>query len=84
MQAKLFSKNLLTFCERNIIILADAESEVIKVSPRTGRPPIENPKSASIHIRVTQAEKDEIMEYCKESKKTCLDLIKIGIEADKK
>jgi hypothetical protein len=56
----------------------------MKVSPRTGRPPIENPRSASIHIRVTQVEKDEIMEYCKESKKTCLDLIKIGIKADKK
>lgn len=51
---------------------------------RTGRPPIENPRSASIHIRVTQEEKNEIMEYCKESQKTCLDLIKLGIEADKK
>lgn len=54
------------------------------MSPRTGRPPIDDPKNASIHIRVTQSEKDEIMEHCKKSKKTCLDLIKIGIEADKK
>ena len=54
------------------------------MSPRTGRPPIENPRNAGIHIRVTQKEKDEIMEYCKKAKKTCLDLIKIGIEADKK
>ena len=52
--------------------------------PRTGRPPKENPRNANIHIRVTQDEKREIMEYCKESKKTCLDLIKIGIKADKK
>jgi hypothetical protein len=54
------------------------------VPPKTGRPPIENPRNASIHIRVTQNEKEEIMEHCKKSKKTCLDLIKLGIEADQK
>ena len=54
------------------------------MSGKMGRPPIENPKNASIHIRVTLQEKKEIMEYCKKNKKTCLDLIKIGIKADKK
>ena len=53
------------------------------MSPKTGRPPIENPRSASIHIRVTPTEKTEIMEHCKSTGKTCLDLIRLGIEADK-
>ena len=47
------------------------------MSPRTGRPPKENPRNASIHIRATQEEKEKIMQ------KKCLELLLIGIEADK-
>lgn len=54
------------------------------MSPKTGRPPKENPRNASIHIRVTQEEKDEIMGYCKATGKTCLDLIRVGIKADER
>ena len=54
------------------------------MSPRTGRPPKENPKSAGIHIRVTPKDKEIIMDYCKKTGKTCLELILQGIEADKK
>ena len=53
------------------------------MSPRTGRPPKENPRNASIHIRATQEEKEKIMQYSQESKKTCLELLLIDIEADK-
>ena len=53
------------------------------MSPKTGRPPKENPKNASIHIRATQQEKDEIMEYCKKNAITCLSLLKKGMKADK-
>lgn len=54
------------------------------MSPKTGRPPKDNPRSASIHIRATPGEKAEIMDYCNMTGKTCLELLKIGIEADKK
>ena len=54
------------------------------MSPKTGRPPKENPRNASIHIRATLEEKAEIMEYSRKSKKTCLELLLAGIEADKK
>lgn len=53
------------------------------MSPRTGRPPKESPKSASIHIRVTPDEKEAIMAQCKKKGCTCLDLIRAGMEAVK-
>jgi hypothetical protein len=52
--------------------------------PRTGRPPKENPRNANIHIRVTQDEKREIMEYCKATGQTCVELLKSGMKADEK
>lgn len=54
------------------------------MSPKMGRPPKDNPKAASIHIRATVAEKEAIMQHCKATGKTCLELLKAGIEADKK
>lgn len=55
------------------------------MSPKMGRPP--KPKnevrSAGVHIRVTQTEKEEIMNYCKISGKTCRELLHLGIETDK-
>lgn len=54
------------------------------MSPRTGRPPSDNPKSERIYIRVTPDEKAEIQEFCKKFKVSMLDLIRKGIEAMKK
>lgn len=51
------------------------------MSPRTGRPPIDNPKSERLFIRVTQQEKNEIQEFSKNSGYSLLDLIKIGIKS---
>lgn len=51
------------------------------MSRKPGRPPIENPKNQSIHIRVTPKDKEKIIDYCKRNNKTCLDLIKLGIES---
>lgn len=53
--------------------------------PKAGRPRSDNPRSKDIHVRVTEAEKQEISEVCKQKKVTVLDLIKLGmIEANKK
>ena len=49
-----------------------------------GRPPLDNPKSERITMRVTPDEKTEIMQFSKESKKGLLELLKIGIKTVKK
>lgn len=51
-----------------------------KMSPRTGRPKTENPMKERLHIRVTEEEKKEIMDFSTESGYTLLELIRIGIE----
>lgn len=54
------------------------------MSSRMGRPPLDNPKSERITMRVTPDEKAEIMQFSKESKKGLLELLKIGIKTVKK
>lgn len=50
------------------------------MSPRTGRPKTDNPMNDRIYVRVTKAEKEEIMKFSSESGHTILDLIRIGVE----
>lgn len=50
------------------------------MSPRTGRPKVDNPKNDRIYVRVTKEEKEEIMKFSSESKYTILELIRLGIE----
>lgn len=54
------------------------------MSPRTGRPKSEDPKTERLFIRVTQKEKDEIQAFTRESGLSLLSLIRIGIETAKK
>lgn len=54
------------------------------MSPRTGRPLSNNPKSTRIEMRVTPQEKEQIMKFAKEHKLSLLDLVNIGIETVKK
>ncbi len=55
-------------------------------TPKMGRPPKPEGevRSLGIHIRVTPTEKEEIMDYCKKSGKTCRELLHLGIEVDKR
>ena len=50
------------------------------MSPRTGRPKTDNTMNDRIYVRVTKAEKEEIMKFSSESGHTILDLIRIGVE----
>lgn len=50
------------------------------MSPRTGRPKSDNPMNERMFIRVTKEEKEEIMQFSKNSGYTLLELIRIGIE----
>ncbi len=54
------------------------------MSPKTGRPLSDNPKTERIYVRVTPEEKNEIMDFSKKHKITILDLIRKGIEAVRK
>ena len=53
------------------------------MSPRTGRPKSDNPMNERMFIRVTKEEKEEIMQFSKDSGYTLLELIRIGIEGVK-
>ena len=51
------------------------------MAPSQGRPPIENPKSERIYIRVTPEEKETIQNFSKEHKIPILELIRLGIKS---
>lgn len=51
------------------------------MAPTQGRPPIDNPKTERLFIRVTPQEKAEIQIFAKKSGYSLLTLIKKGIEA---
>ena len=51
------------------------------MAPTLGRPPIDNPKSERLYIRVTPDEKAEMQAITKETGLTLLDLIRAGIQA---
>ena len=50
------------------------------MSPRTGRPKVENPMNDRIYVRVTREEKEKIMKFSSESGYSILELIRFGIE----
>lgn len=50
------------------------------MSPRTGRPKVENPMNDRIYVRVTREEKEKIMNFSSESGYSILELIRFGIE----
>lgn len=54
------------------------------MSPKTGRPPLSDPKREMLRIRVTSNEKEQIMAFSKECGIGLLDLLRIGIETVKK
>ena len=50
------------------------------MSPRTGRPKVDNPMNERLYVRVSKQEKDEIMKFSSESGYSILELIRAGIE----
>jgi hypothetical protein len=56
----------------------------MSVSPRTGRPKSDNPKTDRIFIRVTPEDKKEIQKFSNQSGYGLLELLKLGIEAVKR
>lgn len=50
------------------------------MNAKTGRPKANNPMSERLYVRVTKIEKEEIMNFSKESGYTILELIRFGID----
>ncbi len=50
------------------------------MSPRTGRPKVDNPMNERLYVRVSKQEKDEIMKFSSENGYSILELIRAGIE----
>jgi hypothetical protein len=49
------------------------------VSPRTGRPKIDNPKSISLKIRIDVNTNLKLLQYCKDNKLTKTEAVRKGI-----
>lgn len=50
------------------------------MSPRTGRPKIENPKDIQLKIRADQQTIDDLVFCCEKLQKTKSDVIRLGIQ----
>lgn len=50
------------------------------MSPRTGRPKIDNPKSEQIKIRATKEDKELLENCCRKLNKTQYDVVMTGIK----
>lgn len=53
------------------------------MSPKMGRPSVENPKSERFNIRVSRDEKKEILNFSKEYNVGLLELLRIGVQTVK-
>lgn len=49
------------------------------MSPRTGRPKVENPKNIDVKIRFDSETHEKLLDYCKEHKITRTDAIRQGV-----
>ena len=63
-----------------MIYLWSAESEVIHLSPRTGRPKADNPKSYSIKIRFDEKTNDALIAYCEKHDITRTEAMRQGLK----
>lgn len=49
------------------------------MSPRTGRPKLDNPKTESIHLRLSKEDRKIVDEYCKQENIPKTEAIRRGI-----
>lgn len=50
------------------------------MSPRTGRPKVDRPKTIEVKARIDEETYDRLMEYCKENNTTKTEVVREGIE----
>jgi hypothetical protein len=56
------------------------ESEVFKMSPRTGRPKALQPKTIEVKARIDEKTNDRLNQYCEKHNVTRTDVVRKGIE----
>ena len=56
------------------------ESEVLNMSPRTGRPKVLSPKTIEIKARIDEKTNDRLNQYCEKHNVTRTDVVRKGIE----
>ena len=61
------------------MIMWSAKSEVMKLSPRTGRPKAENPKNYSIKVRFDEEMNKALLAYCEKHKIARTEAIRKGL-----
>ena len=66
--------------EQKYNIIVGTISEVMELSPRTGRPPIENPRNIRFTARLTEEEATDLQECADALKVSRTDVIVKGIE----
>lgn len=50
------------------------------MSPRTGRPKIDKPKTIEVKARIDEETNEKLMKYCKENQLSRTDVVRMGIE----
>ena len=58
----------------------ELKSEVIIVSPRTGRPVIGEPKTNDIKVRLDDTTHQKLLQYCKDNSLTKAEVIRKAIK----
>lgn len=57
----------------------ELKSEVIIMSPRTGRPVIGEPKTNDVKVRLDNTTHQKLLEYCKNNKTTKAEVIRKAV-----
>ena len=50
------------------------------MSPRTGRPKVESPKTVEVKARIDEEMNKQLLEYCKKNNTTRTEVVRKGIE----
>lgn len=50
------------------------------MSPRTGRPRVDNPKTIEVKARIDEETNKRLEEYCKKNQVSRTDVVRLGIE----
>ena len=75
-----FWKNGWLFEPRILYFNCGTESRVIKMSPRTGRPKTDNPKTIEVKARIDEKTNEKLNNYCTKNNITRTDVVRKGIE----
>ena len=54
---------------------------MIKLSPRTGRPKVENPKIVDLKVRLDEKSNEALLAYCKKHNLTRAEVLRKGLLA---